>query len=564
MKFEEYKYLRPNIEKISEELKELTEKFINANNVEEQINIIDEVNNIKRNFNTMHSLATIRFSIDTKDEFYDKENIFFNENMPIYQNSINDYSNKLVESKYRNELENKYGKIMFELIDMDLKTFNPNIIVDLQEENRLNSEYSKLLASAEINFRGEVLNLSQIMTYAQDKCRKTRKEAYEKYSDFFETNEEKFDNIYDELVKVRHIIAKKLGFENFVEVGYLRMNRGDYGPKEVANYRKQVLDTVVPIATKIKEKQAKRLGFESLKYYDEQYKFRTGNAKPKGDKKWMVEKAKIMYEEISPETNDFFSFMIDRELLDLDTKPGKRSGGYCTYIPNYKSPFIFANFNGTSSDVDVLTHEAGHAFQMYSSRHIETPELAFPTFEACEIHSMGMEFITWPWMNLFFEEDELKYRYSHLTNTMLFMPFSVTVDEFQHYVYENPSATPEQRKNKWREIEKKYIPTKDYEDNDFYNRGGYWFKQMHIFQVPFYYIDYTLAQICALQIWNKMKIDKLGMWKDYVNLCKEGGSKSFLELLEVAKLENPFNSGTIEKIIGPVEEWIDSIDDSKF
>ena len=250
--------------------------------------------------------------------------------------------------------------------------------------------------------------------------------------------------------------------------------------------------------------------------------------------------------------------------MDLVSKKGKMSGGYCTYINKYKSPFIFSNFNGTSGDVDVLTHEGGHAFQCYESKDMDVPEYVFPTSEAAEIHSMSMEFLTWPWMNLFFEDEEDKYKFSHLSGAVNFIPYGVTVDEFQHFVYENPEATPRERKSKWREIEKKYLPFRDYEDNDFLNRGGFWFKQSHIFEVPFYYIDYTLAQVCAFQFWIKYREDRNKAWNDYLKLCKAGGSKSFLELVKIGNIRNPFEDGCIKEVVKPIKEWLDGIDDSKF
>ncbi|NLV75883.1 MAG: M3 family oligoendopeptidase, partial [Tissierellia bacterium] len=307
-----------------------------------------------------------------------------------------------------------------------------------------------------------------------------------------------------------------------------------------------------------------RLGLDELKYYDEPLEYLTGNAKPKGDSKWILENGKKMYKELSKETHEFFTFMVERELLDLVSKKGKMSGGYCTYISDYESPFIFSNFNGTSGDVDVLTHEAGHAFQVYMSRNLKVPEYSFPTMEAAEIHSMSMEFITWPWMGLFFEEEVDKYKFSHLAGAVSFIPYGVTVDEFQHFVYENPQASPEERKSKWREIEKKYLPFRDYEDNDLLNRGGYWFRQGHIFSTPFYYIDYTLAQVCAFQFWIKTRDNREKAWEDYLRLCKAGGSKSFLELVELADLKNPFADGTIKEVIKPIKEWLNSVDDSKF
>jgi M3 family oligoendopeptidase len=391
--------------------------------------------------------------------------------------------------------------------------------------------------------------------------RSVRKAAYEAYSGFFRDHEADFDRIYDELVKVRDRMAKKIGYASYVEMAYDGLLRTEYGPKEVKAYREAIGKHIVPLVVKLRERQAKRLGLDELKYYDEAIEFTTGNATPKGTPEWIINNGKTMYTELSPETEEFFNFMTDHDLLDLVTKKGKQAGGYCTYIPDHKAPFIFSNFNGTSGDIDVLTHEAGHAFQVYSSRAYEVPEYSFPTYEACEIHSMSMEFFTWPWMKLFFEEDTNKYHFSHLQGTLLFLPYGVSVDEFQHFVYENPTATPAERKLKWREIEKKYPPLKNYDDNEFYDRGGFWFKQLHIFTSPFYYIDYTLAQVCALQFWIRSRKEGKKAWEDYVSLCKEGGSKPFLELVKIAGLQNPFQPETIPSILPEIEAYLDAVDD---
>ncbi|KGN02216.1 oligoendopeptidase F [Clostridium novyi A str. 4570] len=558
MTFSEYEYIRPNIDEVKDKFNELISRFKKADSFEEQDSILEEIKLIRNEVESMMELVYIRNSINTIDEFYEKEKEFMDEVSPIYQGLISDYYKVLINSKFRSKLEEKWGKQLFKLAEMQIKTFSPEIIEDLQVENKLVTEYDKLKASAKIMFEGKERNLSELEPFMQSQDRSMRKKTYEAYSNFFKENEEKFDDIYDKLVKVRHKIAKKLGYKNFVEVGYMRMQRSDYNAEMVSTYREQVLKYIVPVAEKLKKRQAERLGLKELKYYDEPIKFLTGNAVPKGDYKHILNNAKTMYKELSEETNEFFNFMLDHELMDLLSKKGKAGGGYCTYISKYKSPFIFSNFNGTSGDIDVLTHEAGHAFQTYLSRSLEIPEYAFPTSEAAEIHSMSMEFLTWPWMNLFFEEQEQKYKFAHLSEAITFIPYGVTVDEFQHFVYENPEATPEERKLAWRKIEKKYLPGKDYEDNDFYNRGGFWFKQGHIFQVPFYYIDYTLAQVCAFQFWIKSHENRENAWKDYLALCKEGGSKPFLELLNVANLKNPFEEGCMKKVVEPLEEWLDN------
>ena len=561
MKFNEYKYEHLDLEKIKKEFSELIKSFEKAENVEGQVNAFDEIIKLRNHIETMQTLVSVRHSIDTNDEFYDKENEYMDEISPILFGFTNDFYKALVNSKFKDELIQKYGKFLFDLAENTLKTFSPEIIPDAQEENRLSSKYSKLIASAKIDFDGKELNLSQMVPYTQSKDRNVRIEAAKKVAQFFSENQDEFDNIYDSLVKVRTRMAQKMGYKNFVEFGYKQLSRLEYDAKMVEGYRKQVLENIVPLHTELRERQKKRLGVEKLKFYDEAIKFNSGNADPHGSPEWILNNGKTMYKELSKETDEFFTFMTENNLLDLLSKKGKMSGGYCTYIPEHKAPFIFANFNGTSHDIDVLTHEAGHAFQVYQSRGFEVPEYLWPSYEACEIHSMSMEFLTWPWMDLFFENDTDKYKFIHLSEALLFIPYGVTVDEFQHWVYENPEATPKERREKWIEIEKKYLPTRDYGEVEELKNGIFWFRQGHIFSSPFYYIDYTLAQVCAFQFWIKSRENREKAWKDYLNLCKLGGSKPFFELMKSANLKNPFEEGTLAFVIPKIKEYLDNVDD---
>ena len=561
MKFNEYKYEHLDLEKIKKEFSELIESFEKAENVEGQVNAFDEIIKLRNHIETMQTLVSVRHSIDTNDEFYDKENEYMDEISPILFGFTNDFYKALVNSKFKDELIQKYGKFLFDLAENTLKTFSPEIIPDAQEENRLSSKYSKLIASAKIDFDGKELNLSQMVPYTQSKDRNIRFEAAKKVAQFFSENQDEFDNIYDSLVKVRTRMAQKMGYKNFVEFGYKQLSRLEYNAKMVEGYRKQVLENIVPLHTELRERQGKRLGVDKLKFYDEAIKFNSGNADPHGSPEWILNNGKTMYKELSKETDEFFTFMTENNLLDLLSKKGKMSGGYCTYIPEHKAPFIFANFNGTSHDIDVLTHEAGHAFQVYQSRGFEVPEYLWPSYEACEIHSMSMEFLTWPWMDLFFENDTDKYKFIHLSEALLFIPYGVTVDEFQHWVYENPEATPKERREKWIEIEKKYLPTRDYGEVEELKNGIFWFRQGHIFSSPFYYIDYTLAQVCAFQFWIKSRENREKAWQDYLNLCKLGGSKPFFELMKSANLKNPFEEGTLAFVIPKIKEYLDNVDD---
>ncbi|WP_313637359.1 M3 family oligoendopeptidase, partial [Paenibacillus sp.] len=556
MKFDDYRYERPDVEKFKQDFNNLLKDLNDTSPLEVQKASVTAINKLRNEFDTMQTLVSVRHSINTTDEFYKAEQEFMDEIGPVVQEYITDYYKALVHSKYRAEFEKEWGAQLLQLAEVSLRTFSPEIIEDLQLENKLSTEYSQLIASAKILFEGEERTLPQLAPFELSTDRDMRKSASEARFGFMSEHEVEFDRIYDELVKVRDRIAKKLGYSNFVQLGYDRMMRTDYNAEMVANFRKQVLEYIVPVSQQLKKRQTERLGLDELKYFDENFSFKTGNATPKGDPDWIVANGKKMYKELSPETDEFFTFMLENNLVDLVSKKGKQGGGYCTYFSQYQAPFIFSNFNGTSGDIDVLTHEVGHAFQVYESRNINVPEYAFPTYEACEIHSMSMEFFAWPWMDLFFEEDADKYRFNHLSDSLQFIPYGVSVDEFQHFVYSNPEATATERKQAWREIEKKYLPHRNYEGNTYLEQGGFWHKQGHIFASPFYYIDYTLAQLCAFQFWKRSNEDFKTAWSDYLELCQAGGSKSFIKLVELAGLTSPFEDGCISSVIGDIEGWL--------
>ncbi len=558
MKFNEMKYVRPDFDKIIESLENLAGRINQASNVDEIDSLFKESQQISMEFETMATLCSIRNSINTIDEFYEQEQAIFDEKSALVSNALAKVNRAIIDSKYLMELKKRYPAQLFNLMETSLKCIDEKIISELIEESKLVTEYSKLLASAKIEFDGKINNLSQMTVYANSLDRSIRKAAELKKVEFMESIEERVDEIYSKLVSVRDRMAKKLGYENYIPFGYLRLNRTDYNSEDVAKYRKQVLENVVPMAQKIIELQSKRIGIPDFKAYDIPLFYPDGNPTPKGDKDVLVKNAQLMYHELSKETGEFFDFMIENELMDLDTRANKQGGGYCTFINKYKSPFIFSNFNGTMGDVDVLTHEAGHAFEVYTAaKNIPYSNLYWPTLEACEIHSMSMEFFAHPWMDKFFGIDAEKYRYKHLAEAITFIPYGVSVDEFQHFVYENPNATIDERKAAWREIEKKYTPNKDYDGISYYERGNYWCRQSHIFSTPFYYIDYTLAQVCAFQFFLLDRQNHSEAWKKYVDLCKLGGSLSFTNLLKEVSLKNPFTEGSLKPIMDDLEKVLE-------
>lgn len=565
MKFSEYEYTRPDFHTYQLDAKLVLDGLKHARDEDEAVAAVVEMTRLMMEQDKQSQIAFIRHTINTEDSFYESENDYWNEYAPLYDEIYDDYYRALLDSPYRQDLITVLPEQYFKMAEYKLKTFSPEVIELLQKENELSSRYDKLIASAKIDFEHKTVNLSQLTPYMQSTDRKMRKKASEAASAFFQEHEETLDDIYDQMVKVRDQIAKKLGYKDFVELGYIRMERYDYNREMVQTYREQVLKEVVPVANKLYERQAKRIGVEEPQYYDFNLQFLDGNATPKGDSASIKEMGKRMYHELSPETGHFIDYMFEDELMDLETKEGKSGGGYCTFIPEYDSPFIFANFNGTSGDIDVLTHEAGHAFQVFQSRWITQPELVFPTSESAEIHSMSMEFFTYPWMELFFEEETEKYKFTHLSSALQFLPYGVLVDHFQHEVYEKPEMTPSERKAVWRKLEKMYTPHKNYSENSFLEEGTLWYRQAHIFNTPFYYIDYTLAQVCALQFWKRAIVDQdEEAWRDYVKICEVGGTATFLQIIEKANLKSPFEEGSLAEVIHAIDEELAKVDDQDF
>lgn len=562
MKFTDYTYTRPDYQIIEQKMTGLTKQLAEATDAQTALEAVKAITKIKATIYSQNSLCDIRYSIDTTDAYYEAEMDYWNEYGPRYQALTTAYYKAILASPYRKELGDYLPETFFKLAENQLKIFSEDIIPLLQKENDLVSQYNKLIASAQIDFEGQTYTLSQLSPFGQDLNRETRKAAVTASTAFFATNEASFDDLYDQLVQTRHKIAQTLGFKDYVEYGYYRMNRFDYDRDMVKTYRDEIVKQVVPVVSDLYKRQAERIQVSQLLHYDMALEYLDGNAKPQGDADFILEQGVKMYHELSPETGEFIDFMVERDLLDLLAKKGKQAGGYCEYLPDFKSPFIFSNFNGTSADIDVLTHEAGHAFQVYNSRWIEPSEVVWPTNETCEIHSMSMEFITWPWMALFFGDQVDKYKFSHLSGALKFLPYGVLVDHFQHEVYEHPEMTPDERKACWRRLEKHYLPFKDYGGDNALERGIFWFRQGHIFEDPFYYIDYTLAQVCALQFWKRTQVDKdETAWSDYLSICKVGGTQSFLQEVATAKLNSPFQEGALEETVKAAADYLSTIDD---
>ncbi len=561
MTFSQIPYQRADLALWKQQMQDITARFLAAQTFAEADALYLEAATFDIDFQTMTTVARIRSNIDTRDEFYDAEVTYYNQEMPKLQPVSKAWTQATLDSPFRKELEEKYGKVAFVNAEMAAKAFTPELVEDIQKENALTKRYSKLIASAQIPFRGETYTISQLSPWKGNPDDAIRLEAWTAEGNWYNEHGDELDEIYDELVKLRHSMGKKLGFEGYTPLGYLRMRRNCYTETDVDKFRIAVQKYLVPLAKKLYIRQAKLQGRPfPLNFADKDLSFRSGNPRPAGGPEEILATGDKFYAELSPVTDEFWKFMRRHEMLDVESKPGKAAGGYCTRIANLRSPFIFANFNGTSHDVEVVTHEAGHAFAGFVNRNRVPASLINPSLEGCEVHSMSMEFFAWPWAEDFFGEDARKFRYTHLMKALTFIPYGTMVDHFQHVVYEYPEFGPQERHQVWQELLGIYMPWVKPGEVPFYGEGKGWQRQSHIYSRPFYYIDYCLAQTVALDFWARIQENPKAAFDTYMKYTSLGGTLFFTDLLKEAGLGNPFDEETLKKVCAAADKYLSEYD----
>lgn len=553
------KYERPDIAATLALCDELAAKAAAADSDEAIVAAYYEQDRALTRYGTAARLANIHYTQDTRDPYWSAEQDFFDANSPAVANASVKISRAFLANPHLAALEKKFGSTCIPGMRNAVLSVDERVLALQQEENALSSAYQKLYGGALVEFNGQQMTIPQLGRYRQSLDRETRIAALNAEASYFDEHRAEFDEIYDKMVRNRNEQARILGYKDYSELSYVRMNRIGYGPAEVKSFRDQVANDVVPLLMKVKELRNKRVGMDDPKFVDLTIAFKDGNPVPHGTYEELMDAARRMYHELSPETSAFIDFMMESDLFDVMSRPGKMAGGYMEMVPEYKAPFIFANWNGTAADIDVLTHEAGHAFEGWLAAQDESipADLACPGMESAEIHSMAMEFLTAPWHELFFHEDVDKYALWHTEDSFIFLPYGCVVDEFQHIMYQQPDLTPDERNAVWLSLEKKYRPWVDFDNCPFYGRGAGWQRQLHIFECPFYYIDYCLSTMAALQFFILSVNDQKDAWERYLRLVRRAGTASYSELCETAGLKVPFTPGSIREIAQSVTDWLE-------
>lgn len=554
MKVCDIPYVRCDIEDVKKAYENAIEKIGNAKCAQDVLTARKELLDITDELNTSASLSYARWSCNTKDEFYKSEKEYYEQNMPLLSGVQIDFIKSLLETPYRKEVEASLPPTVFKGYEVSLKALDERIIPELQEESAIVNEYSQFMSEFTVDFRGEKLPLTLLKRYMSDGDRQTRKEAYEALGKVFEENKDILDGTFDRLVKVRDRMAKKIGYKDYVELGYHRMGRICYDRDMVEKFRQNILEDIVPVVTRIRTKRAKEMGIDDMMLYDYSVFFKEGDPQPILNDKQMFDAGREMYHEMSAQTGEFIDMMIENDAFDVISREGKWGGGYCTEFAKYKQPFILANFNGSSDDVDVLTHEAGHAFASYLAFKNNLDPDAVLGMETAETHSMSMECFCWKFMDKFFGDRANDYKFKHLMGNLSFLTYGVIVDAFQHVVYEHPELTPDQRNEEWNKLEAQFRPYLSTKGMPYFEKGTRWQYQMHIYESPFYYIDYCLAQSNALQFLFKSLDDYQSAFDSYLKFTSHFGTEMFTDMLKEAGINSPFEDGALKEVAQKSEE----------
>jgi M3 family oligoendopeptidase len=510
----------------------------------------------RRTWETWKNLAAIRFAQDTRDASRKADKERWDMLSPVLQEQDVELARVALQAPGRDALLQRFGPHLGALWRSAAQAFEPALADLRREESRLSNSYDELRAGLTIPFRGRDLTLSSIRGFFGDADRTTRCEAIQAEDAAMGRNREALDGLYGELVAVRARMAGVMGLPSFVPLGYRWMKRTDWGPAEAASFRAGVLAHIVPLAAAIRRRRAAALGTAGPTYHDEAVRDLRGVPRPLGGPDDLVAAGAIVMERLGPGPRRFFDGMQRRGMLDLLCRPGKVGGGFAEALPDAGTPFILTNFNGSQDDAIVLIHELGHGYQMYASLAQPLLDFLIPTFEAAEVHSMGAELLAFPHMELVFGDDAERFRQGHLEQALLFLPYSCAVDEFQHHVYEEPSLTAPQRATLWKDMEARWLPWRRYEGMPHYESGRFWQRQLHIYQAPFYYLDYSLAQVCALQLWSRGRKDAADAVATWEQLCALGGSRSFSAALREVGLGLPFDEPVLAGVAGEVRSTI--------
>jgi oligoendopeptidase F len=472
---------------------------------------------------------------------------------------------KLAQLLMAHPLRNQLPKQRYEVYLRDTKVlvelFRPENIPLETEEAKLSQQYQKLSGSLTVVFRGEERTLIQMGRYLEETDRNTRREAWEVVANRRLQEADKFEELFDKLVRVRQQIAKNAGFDNYRDYIFRKLNRFDYTPADCVAFHDAVEREIMPAMRELQADRRRKLTLPSLSPWDLSVDpLSRPPLRPFGEVGEMIGRTQNIFNRLDRDLAGGFQQMQDLRLLDLANRKGKAPGGYQSTLAESRLPFIFMNAVGLQRDVETILHEAGHAFHALAARDEDLYAYRSAPIEFCEVASMSMELLGNEFIEEFYAPAESsRARRTHLERVVEIFPWIATVDAFQHWVYTHPGHTRAERSLAWLELMDRFGGDVDWKGYD-KSRAHLWHRQLHIFQYPFYYIEYAIAQLGALQVWANSKRDKQKALNDYKQALGLGGSRPLPELFQAAGCPFEFTATTIRPLVQLVRGELAKLD----
>ena len=505
------------------------------------------------------SEARARLYIDmtchTDDEDIQKSWMQFVENV---QPKLSEYSDtlnrRLVEHQALDELPERFG-ILVKGIKTDIAIFREENIPLSTQATKLVTEYNEICGAQMVEFDGEQKTFAQMAIYFENTDRKIREDAWKAVSERRFEDNERVSEIYDELIQIRHKMATNAGFEGFQQYMFASMHRFDYSIEDCLEFHESIETVCQPLRHRTDGERMRDLGIDSLRPWDMGVDVKgRPPLQPFNDVQEMVDGCSRIFHNMSEELGNYFDQLDANDCLDLDSRKGKAPGGYQYYLQKSRLPFIFMNAAGTQRNIETMIHEAGHAFHSFYSGHLDLIHERDSPIEFAEVASMSMELLTHPhWEEFYDNKDADRARRKHLEDIISFMPWMATIDAFQHWVYANPNHSREERAEKWLELGERFGPKVDMTGFEDIHKVS-WQRQGHLFGVPFYYVEYGIAQLGALQMWKYHRRDTQDALDRYKAGLSLGYTRGLTELFQASGLELSFSESYVGELIGEIDE----------
>lgn len=484
----------------------------------------------------------------TNSEFGERYVKFIEDIIPVSEQRGFQLKEKLLQSRALEELGPDYD-VFLRNVRAEIEIFKEENVPLITEEQKLDQEFEKISGGQKAEFRGEVYTLTQLAPFLEETDRDTREEAWRARVDAKLNDADALDELYDRLFEIRHRIATNAGFANYRDYQFKAMKRFDYTPEDCLTFHSAIEKYVVPVVLKDQDRRKRLLGLDTLRPWDL-------SVDPEGHEPLrpfetvdrLKEGCERIIGKIDPELAGYFRTMMDEKLLDLDNRPGKSPGGYMMSFPDRRVPFIFMNAVGTKRDVDTVLHEGGHSFHYFLARDLPLNSYHHTGLEFAEVASMSMELLSRPYMGEFYSEDDLeRLRDEQLRESLSFFPFMAMIDAFQHWMYTDTDHGAQARRAKWAELEMRFRPGIDWSGLEQYRNIGWQYP--HVFSVPFYYVEYGIAQMAAYRVWLNSLQDEKEAVAAYKKALALGGSRPLPELFKAAGAEFGLNDKTVSSIV---------------